>query len=102
MSAYAVEKVCRSVVMDAGFREQLREEPSRALEAARPALTESERRALIDGDVGTLSRGGASGFLLWQLSRFSLFGLDDALYAQRIRAAYADERARMRAAGELP
>jgi hypothetical protein len=102
MSAYAVEKVCRRLVIDACFRERLREEPESALHGVEPPLEDGERRALLEGDVGSLSRGGAGGFMLWQLARFSLFGLDNDLYAQRIRAAYEMERAQLRAAGELP
>ena len=101
MSSYAVDKLCRRLVIDAQFREALRTDPRAALDTATPALEEIELAALLAGDVGTLSRAGATSFLLWQLSRFELFGLTIDLYAQRIRDAYAQERAVMRAEGRL-
>jgi hypothetical protein len=38
--------------------------------------------------VGTLSQMGANHFLLHQLGRFRLLGLDLQRYAERIRAAH--------------
>lgn len=101
MSAYAVDKVLRRLVIDADFRAALAAEPAATLAAARPPLAEGEREALVAGDVGALSRAGANSFLLWQLARFGLFGLDNDVYAERIRAEYAEERERMRAEGLL-
>jgi hypothetical protein len=89
LSAYAIDKVCYRVVLDARFREALRADPERALKGVVPPLDDDEIAALVVGDVGTLSRRGASHFLLSQLGRFQLFGLDLPAYAQRIRAAYA-------------
>ena len=45
-------------------------------------------QALLAGDVGRLSKLGANNFLLHQLGRFCLLGLDLPTYAERIRAAY--------------
>lgn len=93
MSIFAVDKVCRRVVIDPGFVAALREDADAALRAARPPLSERERVLLLAGDVGTLGRMGANFFLLHQLGRLELFGLTLSLYAQRIRAEYAAERA---------
>jgi hypothetical protein len=101
MSPYAVDKVLRRLVIDADFRATLAAEPAATLAAASPPLADGEREALIGGDVGTLSRGGSNSFLLWQLARFGLFGLDNDAFASRIRAEYAEERDRMRAEGLL-
>ena len=101
MSAYAVDKALRRLVMDAEFRAAMREDPAAALGATEPAPEQAEREAMIAGDVGALSRGGANSFLLWQLARFELFGLDNDVYAERIRSEYAAEREQMRAEGLL-
>ena len=94
MSIFAVDKVCRAVVIDPAFTAALREDAEAALRAARPPLSDRERELLIAGDVGALGRMGANFFLLHQLGRFELFGLTLPLYAERIRAEYAPERAR--------
>ncbi len=51
---------------------------------------EDELQALLAGDVGRLSKMGANNFLLHQLGRFGLLGLDLPTYADRIRAAYRE------------
>lgn len=94
MSLYAVDKVCRRVVIDPAFAAALREDPQGALKAASPPLRDRERELLLAGDVGALGRMGANFFLLHQLGRMELFGLTLALYAERIRAEYAVERER--------
>jgi len=93
MSIYAVEALCRRVVLEPELREQLRSEPQAALRAATPPLSDEERELLLAGDVGRLGRMGASFFLLHQLGRFELLGLTLPEYAARIRQEYAAERA---------
>ena len=90
MSIYAVNKLCYRVVHEPALRQALTDAPEQALRAARPPLSPEELSALLAGDVGRLSKMGANHFLLHQLGRFRLFGLDLPAYAQRIRAAYAD------------
>jgi hypothetical protein len=90
MSIYAVNKICYRVVHEPALRAALSDAPEEALRAARPALSEEELKALLAGDVGRLSRMGANNFLLHQLGRFKLLGLDLPTYADRIRAAYRD------------
>jgi hypothetical protein len=90
---FAVDKVCRRVVVDPAFVAALRTNADAALRAARPALSDRERELLMAGDVGTLGRMGANFFLLHQLGRLELFGLTLPSYAERIRAEYAVERA---------
>jgi hypothetical protein len=88
MSVYAVNKLCRRVVHEPELRAALAADPETALRAARPPLDEEEIAALLAGDVGRLSRMGASHFLLHQLARWEVFGLDLPTYAERIRAAW--------------
>ena len=88
MSIYAVNKICYRVVHEPGLRQALSQAPEEALRAAQPPLSEEELSALLAGDVGTLSKLGANNFLLHQLGRFKLLGLDLPSYAERIRAAY--------------
>jgi Aromatic-ring-opening dioxygenase LigAB, LigA subunit len=88
VSIYAVNKICYRVVHEPDLRRALAEAPEEALRAAQPPLSEDELSALLAGDVGTLSKLGANSFLLHQLGRFKLLGLDLPSYAERIRAAY--------------
>jgi Aromatic-ring-opening dioxygenase LigAB, LigA subunit len=93
VSIYAVNSLCRRVVHDPDLRRAIAADPAGALRDARPALAEDELSALLAGDVGRLSRMGANSFLLHQLARWRLLGLDLPMYAERIRAEYARERA---------
>ena len=102
MSVYAVNKVCYRVVHDPPFRQLLAEDAEAALRAAHPSLGENELEALLAGDVGTLSRMGASDFMLHNLGRFGVLGLDLTIFAERIRSAYREERERWRAEGWVP
>jgi hypothetical protein len=93
VSIYAVNKVCRRAVADPPFAEALRVDADAALRSATPPLSERERELLLAGDVGALGRMGANFFLLHQLGRLEVCGLSLPLYAERIRAEYASERA---------
>jgi hypothetical protein len=88
MSIYAVNTLCRRVVHEPELRRALAESPEEALRGASPPLSEEEIEALLAGDVGRLSRMGANHFLLHQLGRWQVLGLDLRLYAERIRAAW--------------
>jgi hypothetical protein len=88
MSIYAVNKLCWRVVHEPQLREALRDDPEAALRAASPPLDDEQVTALLAGDVGRLSKLGANHFLLHQLGRFELLGLDLPTYAERIRAAH--------------
>ena len=88
MSIYAVNKLCRRVVHEPALRDALNADAEPALRAAEPPLSEEEIAALLAGDVGRLSKLGANHFLLHQLGRWQVLGLDLRLYAERIRAAW--------------
>lgn len=102
MSTYAVNKVCYRVVHDPAFRRLLLVDPERALREAVPALSDQERESLLAGDVGTLSRMGANDFMLHNLARFEVLGLDLKIFAERIRWAYRQEREQWRREGWVP
>jgi aromatic-ring opening dioxygenase LigAB LigA subunit len=89
MSIFAVNYLCREVLRDHAFRAAMKVDPAKAL--APLDLTEQERRALIEGDVGMLFRLGANGFLMAYLARFEVCGLNVASYNERMRAVKVDE-----------
>lgn len=92
MSVYAVNKLCRRVVHEPALREALngsREEAEAAIRAARPPLSEEEVRLVLDGEVGELGKRGCNYFLIHQLGRWELLGLDLKTHGDRVRAAQA-------------
>jgi hypothetical protein len=88
MSVYAVNKLCYRIVQEPELRAQLRTDPAAAVGSARPPLSAQETEAFLAGDVGALSKLGVNHFLLHQVARWNLMGMDLPEYARRIRAAY--------------
>jgi hypothetical protein len=89
MSIFAVNDLCREVLRDHAFRAAMKADPAKALTAL--DLTDAERRALVDGDVGALYRMGVNGFLMGYLARYEVCGLNVEIYNQRMRAVKVDE-----------
>jgi len=89
MSVFAVNYLCREVLRDHAFRAAMKADPATALTAL--DLTDAERRALVDGDVGALYRMGVNGFLMGYLARYEVCGLNVEIYNQRMRAVKVDE-----------
>jgi hypothetical protein len=89
MSIFAVNYLCREVLRDHAFRAAIKADPAKALAAL--DLTDEERHALIEGDVGTLFRIGVNAFLMGYLARFEVCGLNVETYNQRMRAVKVDE-----------
>ncbi len=89
MSTFTVNHLCREVLRDYAFRAAMKADPAKAL--APLDLTDSERRALLADDVGTLFRMGANAFLMGYLARFEVCGLNVETYNQRMRAVKVDE-----------
>jgi len=85
MSAYQINKLCHRVYHDIAFREAVKRDPAAAI--ADWPLTDAERKALLDGDVKRLYEWGVHPFLLAHCTRWELFGLTAAMYAERIRTA---------------
>lgn len=82
---YAVHCVCKRVATDEGFRAALREDPESVL--AGLDLKESQRDALLRGDVAELYEAGAHEYVLMWLGRFEVLGLDLKTFMQRIQTA---------------
>lgn len=85
MSAYQVSKLCHRLYHDAVFREAVKADPAKAI--ADWPLSDDERNALLKGDVKHLYEAGVHPFLLGHVSRWGLFGLTAAVYAERIKDA---------------
>ncbi|MFN0072824.1 MAG: hypothetical protein ACKVVP_15170 [Chloroflexota bacterium] len=83
MSIYSVHKVCHLIDKDDAFRARVQQNPAEALADFR--LTETERTALLKGDVARLHDLGAHGFLLGRLQRHGVFGLDPSIYITRMK-----------------
>ena len=86
MTIYNVNYLCREVLRDPAFREQLRRDPRAAL--SRYDLTPAERAALEAGDVGKLYKLGANSFCMGYLARFGVLGLDIPIYGDRMRVVH--------------
>jgi hypothetical protein len=85
MSAYQINKLCHCLYHDRAFRDAVKADPAKAI--ADWPLTDDERKALLGGDVKWLYERGVHPFLLGHTSRWDLFGLSPAVYAERIRGA---------------
>jgi Aromatic-ring-opening dioxygenase LigAB, LigA subunit len=85
MSRYGVEEVLYRIRTDPARLQEFREDPAAALADA--ALTAAERAALGAGDVEALYRMGVHPFLLFELVRHGLFGLDVGSYLASVRRA---------------
>jgi hypothetical protein len=85
MSAYQINKLCHRLYHDRPFREAVKADAAKAI-AGWP-LADAERKALLEGDVRRLYEWGAHPFLLGHITRWNLFGVTAASYAERIRAA---------------
>jgi hypothetical protein len=88
VSTYFVNAICYRVVHDHAFRAAMKNAPEAAI--VEYDLTDVERKALLDGQVGTLAKMGAHTFLLGHLTRYGLVGLTDELYGERMRAILKD------------
>ena len=89
MSIFEVNHLCRELLRDRGFRAAMKADPAKALSGL--DLTEEERRALLQGDVGRLYRMGVNAFLMNYLARFEVCGLNQQSYNERMRAVKVDE-----------
>jgi len=83
MSVLAVNRLLRGLLHDKEFRAAMKADPEKAL---RPLdLTDTERKALLEGDVVTLYKMGVNAFLMGYMPRFEVCGLNLPLYNERIR-----------------
>jgi hypothetical protein len=89
VSAYGVNKLLYRLEQDPVLRERFRENAAEVL-ADFPLSTE-EAAALTQGDVATLFRDGAHPFLMMNLVRHRLSGLDTKTYFERIQMLAPEE-----------
>jgi hypothetical protein len=85
MSAYQINKICHRAYHDVAFRNAILVDPAKAIKDW--PLTDEQRKALLEGDVKKLYEWGTHPFLLAHTTRWGLFGLTPALYAERIQGA---------------
>jgi len=85
MSAYQVNKLCHRLYHDRSLRDAVKADPAKAI--ADWPLSDAERTALLTGDVRQLYESGVHPFLLGHITRWDLFGVTAATYAERIKDA---------------
>jgi Aromatic-ring-opening dioxygenase LigAB, LigA subunit len=85
VSAYQINKLCYRAYHDKAFREAVKADPAKAI--ADWPLDDAERKALLGGDIKQLYEAGAHPFLLGHVTRWNLFGITPAAYAERIKDA---------------
>src|SRR5262249_36300002 len=86
MSVFSVDLLCRDITRDKTLRKHFQDHPEAALSQYPHPLSAQERTALLSGDVGTLYRMGVNAFLMGNLARHQIFGLDACSYGERMRA----------------
>jgi hypothetical protein len=86
MSIFSIDLLCRDITRDRALRKRFQENPEGALSEYPHPLSAQERTALLTGDVGTLYRMGVNAFLMGNLARHQIFGLDASSYGERMRA----------------
>lgn len=82
MSIYSIHKIAHLVQKDAAFRERMRQDAAQAIGDF--PLTDEERRLLLAGEVGSLERLGAHGYVLGALARHKVVGLDQEKYIEKM------------------
>jgi hypothetical protein len=87
MSVISVNHLCRDITRDPALREAFLRDPEGSLTRYPRKFTESERTALLAGDVGTLYRMGVNAYLMGYLGRYGVFGLTVESYSSRVRAS---------------
>ncbi len=83
MSVYAINKLLYLTENDKSFRQRIKSDPEEVL--AELSLTSEEKKALTSGDVLRLFEMGVHAFLLNNLGRHELFGVNSRNYFPRIR-----------------
>lgn len=81
MGLYYVQKLLFNLYNDLELRKSYESDPKEVLKGY--DLADSETRALIDLDMGSLYRMGAHTFLLWQFGR--MMGVKPEVYFKQIR-----------------
>jgi hypothetical protein len=87
MSVISVNHLCRDITRDPDLRQALLRDPQDALTRYPRKFTETERTALLNGDVGALYRMGVNAYWMGYLARYGIFGLTIDSYSERVRAS---------------
>jgi hypothetical protein len=87
MSLVQVNRILYRIEMEPAFQEACRKNAAEAI--AEFDVDETERKAFLDGDVGTLFLMGAHPFLLLTLARNGICSVSRENYMPRVRAATA-------------
>lgn len=87
MSIISVNHLCRDITRDPELRQAFLRDPQGALASYPRKFTETERTALLNGDVGTLYRMGVNAYWMGYLARYGIFGLTIESYSERVRAS---------------
>jgi|EndMetStandDraft_5_1072996.scaffolds.fasta_scaffold1654994_1 hypothetical protein len=85
MSVYQLNKIFYLLDMDEDFLARTKKDPGGATKDF--DLTDAERTALLNGDVGQLYKWGVHTFILNSAARHEVFGVNRENYLKRIRAA---------------
>jgi hypothetical protein len=85
MSVFAINEICYRAVHDPPFREAMLADPVGTLQTL--DLTDDERRALLECNIGQLYLWGANTYMLGHLMRYNLFGVTREKYSASIWAA---------------
>ena len=85
MSIISVNHLCRDITRDPKLREAFIRDPEGELAKYPRQLTETERTALLAGDVGRLYQMGVNAYLMGYLGRYGIFGLTVESYSARVR-----------------
>jgi hypothetical protein len=87
MSVISVNHLCRDITRDPDLRQALLRDPQDALTRYPRKFTETERTALLNGDVGALYRMGVNAYWMGYLARYGISGLTIDSYSERVRAS---------------
>jgi Aromatic-ring-opening dioxygenase LigAB, LigA subunit len=82
MSIYAVHKIAQLLRKDPAFADRMRKDAAATI--ADFPLTDVERQAILQGDVGRLAALGAHGYLLGAFAQQQVVGVTMANYVERI------------------
>jgi hypothetical protein len=87
MSIISVNHLCRDITRDPELRQAFLRDPQGALARYPRKFTETERTALLNGDVGALYRMGVNAYWMGYLARYGIFDLTIESYSERVRAS---------------
>jgi hypothetical protein len=89
MSVYQLNKIVYLLDMDEGFLARVKQDPAAAIKDF--DLTDEERAAVLNGDVGKLYKWGVHTFILNSTARHEVFGVNRQNYLKKILAAAENE-----------